>query len=131
MNLHSMVRGAITTVNPDITGTLKRSTGYTTAPNGKQVPAYSFTPGQIQVQALSATDLKHLESLNIQSVQHKVYMYGDWGGPIRADSTGGDVLAFPAPRSTAIKDWKIVTVFEIWPDWCAVGVVQQVGVIVP
>lgn len=127
MNLHATVRGQITLVNPDMTGTLKRSTGYTTAPNGKQIPAYATTTGKIQVQALGPVDLKHLENLNIQGVDRKVYMYGDWGGPIRADATGGDILNFTMPRDTTARDWKIVTVFETWPDWCAVGVVLQVG----
>lgn len=131
MNLHGIVRGAITTVNPDQTGTLKRSTGYTTGANGKQIPAYSFITGMIQVQGLGPKDLQHLERLNVQGVVHKVYMYGDWGGPIRAGATGGDVLAFPAPRDPTVRDWKIATVFETWPDWCAVGVTMQTGVIAP
>lgn len=136
-NLHAAVRGAITAINPDITGTLKRSTGYTMLPNGKQVPTYSFTDGRIQVQALGTADLKHLEFLNIQGVERKVYMYGDWGGPIRADATGGDILAFPMLRApSTVRDWKIVTVFETWDNvggegWCAVGVVMQKTVITP
>jgi len=125
LNLHSIVRGAIQSVNDDIPATLRRSTGYTTGPNGKQVPAYTDTTGNVQVQALGPTDLKHMNDLNIQGVLRKVYMYGDWGGPIRADATGGDLLKFPRTRGGAIETWKIATVFETWPDWCAVGVVLQ------
>lgn len=129
MNLHGIVRGAITTVNPDISATLKRSTGYTTGANGKRAPTFSSTTGQIQVQGLGPADLRHLQNLNIQGVDRKVYMYGDWGGPIRADQTGGDLLSFPIPRDpNTMRDWKIVTVFETWPDWTAVGVVLQAEV---
>lgn len=127
LNLHGMVRGVITAVNSDITGTLRRSTGYTTAPNGTRTPTYSDTTGRIQVQALSSTELKHVNDLNIQGVIRKVYLYGDWGGPIRADATGGDLLVFPRVKGGPNATWKIVTTFETWTDsgWCAVGVVLQ------
>lgn len=127
LNLHGMVRGVITAVNSDIPGTLRRSTGYTTAPNGTRTPTYADTTGRIQVQALSSTELKHVNDLNIQGVIRKVYLYGDWGGPIRADATGGDLLVFPRVKGGAPATWKIVTTFETWTDsgWCAVGVVLQ------
>lgn len=129
MNLHQLVRGPITAINPDITGTLRRSTGYTTLPGGKREPTYADTTGRIQVQALGPVDLKHVNDLNLQGVDRKVYMYGDWGGPIRADQTGGDLLQFPVRG--VMRTWKIVTVFETWDapiganGWCAVGVVMQ------
>lgn len=125
--MHSLVRGAIQAVNTDIAGTLRRSTGYTTLPGGKREPTYADTTGSIQVQALSSTELKHINDLNIQGVIRKVYMYGDWGGPIRADATGGDLLAFPRVKGGPAVTWKIVTTFETWTDsgWCAVGVVLQ------
>lgn len=127
LNLHSMVRGPIGVVNSDIAATLRRSTGYTTLPGGKQVPAYADTTGRAQVQALSASELKHINDLNIQGVLRKVYLYGDWGGPVRADATGGDLLVFPRVKGGANATWKIVTIFETWTDsgWCAVGVVLQ------
>lgn len=126
--MHSIVRGAITSVNSDITALLRRSTGYTTGANGKQVPVYAAdVSGRAQVQALSSTELKHLSDLNIQGVARKVYLYGDWGGPVRTDATGGDLLLFPRVRGGANSVWKIVTTFETWSDsgWCAVGVVLQ------
>lgn len=75
--------------------------------------------------------------MNIEGVDRKVYMYGDWGGPIRADATGGDLLSFPMLRAPdTMRDWKIVTVFETWDNvggegWCAVGVVMQKSVVTP
>lgn len=126
LNLHAMVRTLISTVNSDITAALKRNAGYTTNAAGKRVPAYETTTGSIQVQALSNGDLKHMNDLNIQGIMRKVYMYGDWGGPVRADATGGDVLVFPH-RDNIAAEWKIVTVFEAWdgPGWSCVGVVLQ------
>lgn len=127
LNLHAMVRPVITAINSDIAATLRRSTGYTTAPNGTRTPTYADTAGRIQVQALGPKDLQHMNNLNIQAVARKVYMYGDWGGPIRADATGGDVLLFPRVKGGPAVAWKIVTTFETWTDsgWCAVGVVLQ------
>lgn len=126
LNLHGMVRGVIQSVNTDVTALLRRSIGYTTGMNGKQVPSYAAdVSGKAQVQALSSTELKHLSDLNIQGIARKVYLYGDWGGPVRADATGGDLLLFPRVKGGPNSTWKIVTTFETWPDWCAVGVVLQ------
>lgn len=125
MNLHHIVRGAIAVVNPDINVSLERSTGYTVAADGEQIPTYATLEGPGQVQALSAKDLQHAANLNIQSVDRKVYLYGNWMGVVRADQKGGDVLTFPQAPGAGPQDWKVVIVFETWPDWCAVGVVLQ------
>lgn len=125
INLRAVVRPMINTVNADISATLRRSDGYTTLPGGKREPKYIDTTGSIQVQALSSSQLEFMNNLNMQGVMRKVYLYGDWGGPVRADQTGGDLLVFKfrGVQST----WKIVTVFETWdgPGWCCVGVVLQ------
>lgn len=126
MNLHALVRGAVTAINPDTTIPLKRSTGYTTGANGKQVPTYA-TPvsGPAQIQAMGKGDLRHMNDLNITGIFRKVFLYGHWMGVVRADQTGGDILSFPqAPGGTA-RDWKIVDVMESWADWCCVVVVLQ------
>lgn len=126
MNLHAMVRGAITTVNPDVTISLKRASGYTTGSNGKQVATYAGTvSGPAQIQAMDKGGLRHMNELNITGIVRKVYLYGNWMGVIRTDKTGGDVLTFAQIPGGAAEDWKIVTVFETWPDWCCVGVVLQ------
>lgn len=126
MNLHAMVRGVITAINPDLTITLKHSSGYTTGSNGKQVATYAApVSGPAQIQALDAGALKHMNDLNIQGVMRKVYLYGNWVGVVRTDKTGGDVLSFAQIPGGTVEDWKIVTVFETWDTWCAVGVVLQ------
>lgn len=148
MNLHGIVRSAITTVNPDIPALLQRSNGYTTLNDGEQVPQYLFMTGNIQVQGVSGKDLEHVNMLNIQGVLRKVYMYGDWAGVVRGDGRGGDLLQF-ADTSIATTlmafdgsqlatfdgsllvnpgtapYWKVVTVAETWPDWCSVIVSRQ------
>lgn len=130
MNLHSIVRAAINTVNPDITGMWRENTGYTEAPDGRPVPTYNDHPGiQMQVQALSGKDLRHEAFMSMQGVKRSVYVQGNVQGVVRPDGTGGDRLVFPADRGGPPREWLVVVVLETWtPDaagWCKVGVVLQ------
>jgi hypothetical protein len=127
MNLHDIVRGGVTTVNPDIPGILRQSTGFTVDPaTGRPVPAYTDYPNvPLQVQALSSKDLKHVNYLGIQGVRRSVYMYGNTQGINRPNAEGGDLLIFPEQPGAAPQTWLVAIVFETWPDWCRVGVTLQ------
>jgi len=85
----------------------------------------------MQVQALSAEDLKHPNFLNVQGVKRAVYLFGNVQGTVRPDAKGGDLLVFPQNRGGLNRTWLVVAVFETWtPDaqgFCKVGVVLQVG----
>lgn len=129
MNLHLIVRGAVTTVNPDIAGTHLISTGYTTDATGKNTPTYSASAARLQVQGVKPTTLLHMDSLNIQGVLRQVHMYGDTAGVVRADGKGGDLLNFPQRVGAAVQTWKVVAVLETFPDWSCV-VVQLQNVLV-
>lgn len=119
MNLHGIVSGAIAAVNPFIDITIKTSTGYTTGADGSQTPTYSTVSASGQVQALSGSDIKRIEGLNIQGVVQKVYLNGNYEGQFRALEKGGDLLIFGG------RTYLVTVVFERWPDWCAVGVTMQ------
>lgn len=126
MNLHKMVRGAITSVNRDVQAFFLASTGSTTSASGVRAPAYAAAvPVNIQAQALRASDLRHLSSLNIQGVMRSVHMYGNAQGVVRPNQKGGDLLRFPQVPGAAVQDWLVVCVFETWPDWCRVAVCLQ------
>ena len=125
MNLHGIVRGAITTVNPDIIATLRASTGSTIDDAGKRTATYTDSAARIQVQALAGKDLEHINDLNIQGVLRTVYLYGNYNGIIRADNKGGDLLIFPLVPGADDKVWMVVAVFETWPDWCKLAVWLQ------
>lgn len=125
MNLHGIVRGAITSVNPDIDATLLRSNGYTTNDAGMQIPEFLRFAGRIQVQATSGQDQRNTDYLNIQGVLRTVYLRGNWAGVVRADKKGGDILRFAQVPGTAVQDWKVVAVKETWPDWSSVIVWLQ------
>jgi hypothetical protein len=130
MNLHGIVRGAINSVNPDITGTWRESTGF--APNAEYTPVPTYTDHTgvtMQVQALSGKDLRHEAFLSIQGVKRSVYLYGNVQGVERPNAKGGDLLLFAENRGGANRVWLVVAVLETWtPDttgWCKVGVVLQ------
>jgi len=126
MNLHGIVRGAITSVNPDVLATLRRPTGeYTTAPDGLRTPEYDErTDVPIQVQALSGKDVQHMDALNIQGVLRSVHLDGDWQGVFRPDGLGGDLFTFGYAGAPA-RTWLVVQVMETWPDWSRVVVQLQ------
>jgi hypothetical protein len=119
MNLHGIVSGAIGAVNPFITATLQMSDGYTTAADGTPTPAYTTSTAQIQVQALSASDIRHLDQMNITGVMRKVWLYGDWQSVVRPLGKGGDLLTFNG------QTWLVTQVLETWPDWSSVAVTLQ------
>ena len=120
MNLHGVVRGMIRAVNPDVLLTLKRSTGSTTLPSGRRVPAYDTLTGYGQVQPVRSSDLLKVSSLNLQTNLQAVYLYGAWYGVVRAGLEGGDMLQTPDGR------WHLVVLAdENWPDWSRVVVALQ------
>jgi hypothetical protein len=130
MNLHGIVRGAINTVNPDITGVWRESTGFTQDASGKAIPGYTDHAGiRMQVQALSGKDLMHPNFVSLQGVKRSVYMFSNVQGVNRPDAKGGDLLLFPENRGGEARTWLVVQVLETWtPDaagWCKVGVVLQ------
>lgn len=130
MNLHAAVRGAINTVNADRAVTYRASTGYTTDPDGTQVPGYAADMAiTAQVQSLSGRDLQHPDFLNVQGVMRAVYLFGNAQGVVRIDAKGGDLLLFPEDATGTVRTWLVVAVLETWspdtPGWCKVGVVLQ------
>ena len=128
MNLHGIVAPAIAAVNPFVTAMLKRSTGYTTAGDGTRSPTYADVPGvSVQVQALSYSDLQHLDGLNIQGVRRAVYLNGSALAVVRPLQTGGDLFVFPAGTLPEGTTWLVAYVLEEWPDWYKVAITLQNG----
>ncbi len=125
MNLHGIVSGAIGSINPNIPITIKISNGYTTDANYIQQPQYTTINTAGQIQSLSASDLKRLESLNIQSVDQKVFLSGNYEGIFRQLGKGGDILTFAYGNNTS-QDYLVTAVLERWPEWCSLGVTMQV-----
>lgn len=120
MNLRALANAATRTINPNTDVTAKISSGYTIDPvTRKQIPAYTTTTGQANIQALDGDALKQLDGLNIQGTIRAAYLYGALAGVIRPDSKGGDLMEFHG------QSWLVVKVLETWPDWCKVAIAYQ------
>ena len=129
MNLHAIVSGAIGTVNPQQTVTIRRSTGYVTNPDFSRTPTYSTFTAPAQIQALTAGDLRQLDGINLGGAARAVYLYGSSNGPIRVTGEGGDLLTFPDGST-----WIVRAPLEQWghgvdgtTGWVKVAVVLQDG----
>jgi hypothetical protein len=122
MNLHAIVTNIISQVNPPQVATLLTSTGYATNADGTRVPGY-LAPLVLsaQVQALTAKEVQHLDSLNIQGIMRGVYLNGSIEGANRRLVKGGDLLKFGG------QTWLVVQVLETWDTdgWCKVAVAMQ------
>ena len=120
MDLRGLANGVTSTVNPNQTVTVLRSTGYTIGPGRRQVPGYAApVTGPGQIQALDANDIKQLDGLNVQGTIRAIYLRGNLAGVIRPDGTGGDIVQI------AGQDWLVVKVLEGWPTWTKAAICLQ------
>jgi len=127
MDLRGIANGVTSTVNPNQTVTVLRSTGFTTGAGAKQVPSYAApVSGPAQIQALDADDIKQLDGLNIQGTIRAIYLRGTLAGVVRPNQTGGDLVTIAAPAPVALRGtWLVVKVLESWPDWTKAAIVLQ------
>jgi len=125
MNLRGLANKYTRLTNNNIQVNWVQSTGYVTNDAGKRVPTSITLTVDAQVQALSTSDLQHIDGLNITGVMRTVYLYGNAAGVVRADQIGGDILRFPEVPNGTIRNWLITQVVETWSDWCHVIVTLQ------
>lgn len=117
MDLRSIANTVTDTINPNISVTVKASTGYTIGSGLKQVPSYAApVTGFAQVQALTAADLRHLDGLSIQGATKSIILRGELNAIVRVNSQGGDIVII------GTQTWLTVAVLEQWPLWsrCAI-----------
>jgi hypothetical protein len=123
MNLHAIVRGAVSAISPELTVTLKRSTGYTTAADGTQVPAYASTTRSAQVQSLDGMELAQVDGIGGQGEKLCLYCAGSLIGSVRADGAGGDLVILPDGST-----WLVVKILEAWArvdGWTKAAITRQ------
>ncbi len=124
-NLRAIANPITQVINANLTVPWIQNDGWTIDGAGKRTPVTTTVTVQAQVQAMSAGDLKHADSQNIQGVMRSVYMYGDVQGIVRATQQGGDVLQFPMHPGGPVANWLVSSVIETWSDWCHVIVTLQ------
>lgn len=112
MELRGIANSVSSQVNPNVTVTVLRSTGYSIGAGRKQAPTYAApVDGPAQIQALDGDDLKQLDGLNIQGKIRAIYLRGVLAGVIHPEGEGGDIIQI------AGQDWLVVKVLEGWPTW--------------
>ena len=112
MNLHGIVSGAISAVNPRQVVTRRASQGSITNADGTITPQYGIpTPMYGQVQALSSSDLRQTDNLTMQSIAKTIYLSGHADVVERPMAKGGDLLTI------GNNVWLVFKVVEEWPDW--------------
>lgn len=127
MNLRALANRSTRTINPNLSGTVRVCTGYTTAATGKRVATYAApVPATLQVQSLSIKDHEHLQALNITTAERSVFCDLQLSAVLRPDGTGGDLMQF----EDAV--WLVVAVLEGWTTsgWGKYAVVQQMDAVV-
>lgn len=91
MNLRGLANSVTQGINPNVSAQYEASNGYAVAAGGKQTPTYAAAvPVTVQVQPLTAQDLRQLEGVNLQGERRAIYVSGDWRGVSRPDFRGGD-----------------------------------------
>lgn len=121
MNLHSLVRNAVTAVNPDQTVILLQSAGQTVV-NYKQIAAWApAVEVKAQIQPTPDKAITWLYQSRQNAIWRDCYLYGEVNGLSRAKATGGDMLYFEGC------EWQVDQVLEAWSetcDWTKVRVIQ-------
>ena len=122
MDLRSLANSVSSTINPNETVTILRSTGFSIGAGQRQIPSYALpVTGAAQIQALDGDDLKQLDGLNIQGVMRAIYLRGAMAGVIRPNNVGGDIVQ----RGNPSQNWLVVKVLETWPTWTKAAICLQ------
>lgn len=121
MDLNGLASPVVDSVNPNVAVTVQASVGYSnTGPGLRQVPAYADPiSGFAQVQALSNSELRQAQGLNIQGAIRKIYIRGALYGVIRPQLKGGDLIGIGDDV------WLVVMTLELWPTWTSAMIVLQ------
>lgn len=126
MDLRAIANSCSVVINPNVTVSLRASTGSAIV-NYRQVPAYApDVVGPAQIQALDGSDLKQIEGLNIQGDLRAIYIRGLLRSVLRPAQVGGDliIIAAPAPAEL-VGTWLITKMLETWPLWAKAVIVRQ------
>jgi hypothetical protein len=130
INLHALVRPAISAVHPDLSATLHRSVGQTTEADGgvRSVSAPGMAV-RAQMQSGEAAGLCHEEGMGSEREERKVYLFsGREGrakaaGIVRELARGGDMLQLEDGSW-----WLITAVLEDFSrsGWTCVRATRQI-----
>lgn len=130
LNLHKVVRGAITAVHPDITVELLRSLGQEIDDSGFSRPQYApLASVKAQVQSEGDVALFHSDHVGMNSVVRKIYLFApsdmalQAASIVRPLSRTGDYIRMPDKTW-----WLVIAVVENFSgvNWVCVRAQLQV-----
>jgi hypothetical protein len=125
LNLHSIAKGLIASINPPTALTVQQSTSYTVNADFSQTPQYTLVQiPDADVQGLDQSALQLVERMNIQGLSKRVWVDGQFFAVVRAAARGGDIITDPTGTT-----WKITAVPEGWDQsgWCSFIMTMQNG----
>lgn len=128
MNLHHIVRGAITSVHPDETALLYRANGQDNV-KGKVKARYE-EPETIKgnFQAMDALTLQQLERGSVTGCTVQAYLYSDIANPVSGISRIPITRTGDFIKRSDDTWWLVHNVIEDWSadGWIKVGLTRQV-----
>lgn len=114
VNLHQVVRGAITALHPDVPATIYRNLGTVAGPGGRMLPVYAEGEAiQAQAQSEGPTTLFHANQVGMEEVGRRFYLNSPVGAKtryasnIRTLARGGDVFQTGGDWFTG--EWWLIT----------------------
>ena len=123
LNLHKLVRSAVTSVNPDQCVVVLRSAGQTISESFLQEPLYfPAVSTMAQPQPVPDSALQFLVQERQNTVWHDFYLDGDWNALLREAEKGGDLLYWDGA------EWLVEQVVERWnptAGWTKVRCTRQ------
>lgn len=123
VNLHNLVRSAISSINPDQTVQIKKFIRQEHQPGGIDIPVYSDPITVVaQAQPVASDEIQHINNYVSSSKYENLWITGNWQGLNRRSETGGDIIIWNG------HNWYIDDVAEDWDPtagWTKVRCVQQ------
>jgi hypothetical protein len=125
VNIRAIANAATRGINPNVSAELWKNTGSTTSATGKRAPVYSKLPIDVQVQALTSSDIQQIDGLNIEGVRRAIYCSTQIAAIIRILQKGGDLIVFPRGTLPEGTTWLAAHVLERYPTWCKIAITLQ------
>ena len=121
MNLHNIVRPAITAINPDQQITIKVNKGNQHFAGGIVEPIFEEISTTAQVQPVPSSEIQFIDNYVSSNTYRNFYLNGEFSGLNRRKGTGGDIITWNG------FDWYIDSEPEPWNTvgWTKVRGVQQ------
>lgn len=127
VNLHHVVRSAITSIHPDEVVTLYQSNGQTNVRGVVKATYKAPVAVKANFQPLDSDALKHIEMFNQTPISEQVFLYSDMDSPVTGQArlpsvrTGDFILRGDGTY------WLVTAVLEdwTWDGWTNLGVHQQ------